>query len=731
MSQFTTHKSRFTSAPNKLLANTLTLLALSGLAVAMPLLDLFGGNPQFFIAKDHRTVEIVVFALALAFIVPLLALAVEGGAAYLMGERLGRTVHAALVFGFGVLFALAVLRKLPLEADILIAGIALLMGGLILFAERRLKPIRWGLRYLAVTPLVTLVIFLFFSAAARLIWAEEAKAASIPGIGNPAPVVILAFDEFPVASLLREDGTINAARFPNFARLAGSSYWFRNGSSVVPWTGGSLTTALTGRMFEGHAPNSIDYPKNLFTLLGVYEMRVHEEITGLCPHSLCDTPLESHENAPRLERKTAWDRLHSSLLDAAVVYAHATLPPGLRAGLPPVSQSLGGFLGQDVENPISQPERDTPPEVEPPHVGEPPPEMPPEEPRERGPAGMTAHAQGRIVRDFIATIQPSADPTLYFTHVVLPHFPWEMTPTGRTYVPDARVYDDLGAIPGLLEGDHWGENAFLVRQGFQRHLLQVGYVDGLIGELIDHLQAAGLWEQAVVVVIADHGVSFIPGLPRRGPTPETLANIYRVPFFIKLPGQTDGVIRDDNAMLIDLLPSLVDVLEVETDWAFEGRSLFGDTPPPPEKRVMEAPGGVIPASVESLFALARRNATDFPHREDWFGVAAVGEFGHLVGARVDELGGEWRPAPGWEIDQAAALAQVNFSSGYAPILITGRLVVPPGTAPREALVALNGVVAGIAGGFDCRGEICQFSALLAEGALQEGVNMVEILVPQR
>ena len=67
-------------------------------------------------------------------------------------------------------------------------------------------------------------------------------------VGDPAPIVILSMDEFPVASLLRADGTINAERFPNFARLAEASTWYRNATSVAPLTQQSVPAMLTGRL---------------------------------------------------------------------------------------------------------------------------------------------------------------------------------------------------------------------------------------------------------------------------------------------------------------------------------------------------------------------------------------------------------------------------------------------------------------------------------------------------
>jgi hypothetical protein len=677
----------------------LSLLALSGLSITFPLLDLFGRYPQFFVARGQRGPEVFVFVLGIAGLAPLAILTI-GSIARLGGERLGRLVHGGLIFALGAALGLAMLRKLPLRSDVLVWSLAVSAGAAISLAERRSAAFSWGLGVLSVAPLVALGIFIFFSPSSRLIWSRDPGAVPLPGVGRPAPVVIIFFDEFPLATLLRADGAINADRFPNFARLASEAYWFRNASAVAPFTGGSIASALSGIMPHGETPTAVDYPNNLFTLLGsVYQLHVDEELTQLCSASLCDQETASTPGAPL-------DRLGAAWLDAVIVYGHATLPPGLRTRLPALGHAWAGFLEQAVASPVVAEDE----------IGMQP----------RAPHTRTTLAQAARLGSFIAAIEPSPRPTLHFIHVVLPHFPWEMTPSAHTYQPESRLYDDLKAIPGLeSEGDRWSGNTFLVRQGLQRHVLQVGYVDRLIGELIDHLQAVGLWEDAVVVVLADHGVAFVPDHPRRGPTPETLAEIYRVPLFIKLPHQATGETRDDNAMLIDLLPTLVDVLDIEMDWVFDGRSLFGDAPPPLVKRVVEGPTGQIPAALDGLFAVARRNAASFHFRDDWLGVAAVGEHGDLVGQPVSGLDGSWQ-AVDCQLDQADALAQVDFSSGYVPLLVTGRLQLPEGMpAPGEMLVGLNGLVAGLGGVLECKGGVCQFSALLAEEAFREGVNEIQ------
>ena len=63
--------------------------------------------------------------------------------------------------------------------------------------------------------------------------------------GN-APVVMIVFDELSGLALMGPDGGIDAARFPNFARLAGDSTWYRNATTVADFTDHALPALLTG-----------------------------------------------------------------------------------------------------------------------------------------------------------------------------------------------------------------------------------------------------------------------------------------------------------------------------------------------------------------------------------------------------------------------------------------------------------------------------------------------------
>ena len=80
-------------------------------------------------------------------------------------------------------------------------------------------------------------------------------------------------------------------------------------------------------------------------------------------------------------------------------------------------------------------------------------------------------------RGSVAAMRAGRRPTLDFIHTLLPHEPLEYLPTGQRYMPGTKRDPSLDGPPSY-------DNAFLSDQAFQRHLLQVGYVDRLLGELM-------------------------------------------------------------------------------------------------------------------------------------------------------------------------------------------------------------------------------------------------------
>ena len=77
-------------------------------------------------------------------------------------------------------------------------------------------------------------------------------------------------------------------------------------------------------------------------------------------------------------------------------------------------------------------------------------------------------------------------------------------------------------------------------------------------------------EKCLLIVTADHGVSFRPGHSRRLPDADNLADIASVPLFIKLPGQKQGRVDDRNVESVDIFPTIAESLGIELSEPVDG-----------------------------------------------------------------------------------------------------------------------------------------------------------------
>ena len=95
---------------------------------------------------------------------------------------------------------------------------------------------------------------------------EDASAKSAKGVAR-VPVVMVVFDEFPGTDLLGADGTIDAKRYPDFARLAKDATFFKNAHSVYDSTSRAVPAIMDGNMpvIESRLPTASEHPNSIFT----------------------------------------------------------------------------------------------------------------------------------------------------------------------------------------------------------------------------------------------------------------------------------------------------------------------------------------------------------------------------------------------------------------------------------------------------------------------------------
>ncbi len=670
------------------------LAGLSAAAVAAPLLDLYGRNPEVFVANRSSTAQIVGFALLVAT-VPVLTAAVLLLGARLVGPRTGLWTYRALVVAGGLAVGSVVSRQLAPDNTVVAVSVSVAVAVAVFLLQDRL----WGvLRLFSLALPAVIIMFLVFSPTARLIWGEPAAANEGDlEIVRPSPIYFIQLDELPTASLLDRDGMINDALFPNFAGLAATGTWYRNAFSSSIATSQSVPAALTGVMADpGLSPTSVDHPENLFTLLGgTYEMHVIEHIAELCPEDLCE---DFAGRAPA--------RFASLLGDVGVVYGHLTLPEPVREQLPGIDNSWKGFLGQqDTPAPGTVSIDDHP--------------VPPTGVRSKWIDWMQRIIDG-VIED--------PPPTLHYAHLEAPHVPWQVNPSGTHYQRPGQ-YTEVDGVQGA--GGRWIDDPEIARLGYQRHFYQLGFVDRMLGSLFERIRETEGWDDALIIVVADHGASFVAGEHRRWPYEDNRDDLYRVPLFVKYPDQTTGEVRDEPAFTIDIMPTIVDTLGIATDWSFDGlslRSIEGTNRPHEIIHWCCSTEGAD-TRLSSLFAQVERNFEWVPDQSSWQAVASVGPYRDIVGMDLSELTVEADDRLRWSIDHPDLFESADRSSGMIQTLITGRVEYPQGTTVSDFLIAVNGTVSGT--GFITTDSVSggEIRGLISEEAVQDGSNDVVLLLP--
>ena len=380
-------------------------VALVSLALAEPVLGLLGASPTFFTARASPRLDIFILALVLGVALPLLVAGVLV-ALDALHHATATAAHAALLVVLGAALTLILAKRagvagLPVWASLplsLFAGVALW------YAYHRLTTVRAMFRYLAAAPVVVAGVFLFLAPTAQLAWPPGATIQPIDAaIGNPVPVVMVVLDEFPIASIMNDGGTIQADYFPGFARLAEDSTWYRNAAGVLQGTEQAIPSIVSGVIspLEGKVPRAADYPKTIFTLLGgPYRVHAVETVTELCPSYVCS---EGSRARPSFSR-----RWRSLLGDLAVVYGHLLLPADLEQRLPPVDQTWGNFTSPSST--LGASEWDM---------------------RSRMRANVEADRRVPVSRLLDMVDHPLQPGDLVFAHLLLPHSGWNFLPDGR------------------------------------------------------------------------------------------------------------------------------------------------------------------------------------------------------------------------------------------------------------------------------------------------------------
>ena len=694
--------------------NVLHIFVLFSFAVAQPLFDLLSRNATFFVAHRSEPVDIILLILILCALLPALVVLIEVVAG-LFGRRTRKGVHCFMVSGLVTVIALPVLNKifeLPGAALLVGAGI---LGVTVTIAYMRFHPVRIFLTVLSPAILLFPGLFLFNSPVSKVVFSGDAFTSPvvIPEVHAAPPVVFVVFDALSLTSLMNEDREIDPIRYPNFAALARNANWFRNATTVSDYTHMACPAMLSGIYPDKpRLPTAADYPHNIFTLLGgSYDLIVDDPNTQLCPEGLCGkwAVRENHENSK--------ERISSLLLDLSVVYLHIVLPSDLSAGLPVVTRSWKGFMADDRVKPDKHAEQKSLTPLK----------------QDFWLNYVTGERPRQLVR-FIKSIDYSEQPALYYLHIVIPHEPWRYLSTGKEYTQPAE-YKRIRGLSEFGHGETWSSDEWAVVQAYQRYLLQVGFVDRLLGAIIDRIRAVGLYDRSLIVVTADHGISFRPDDKRRPITKTNYQDIMPIPLLIKVPNQHEGVISDRNVESIDILPTIADILGISLPWAVDGQSVFNLSIPERTKKFFfrstkdkkDVERLVFRASIDEKYDTVHQMIALFGSGIKPDGLFKIGPHNNLVGQHVSEIGVVEGSGIMVELDQARLYEHVAPDAPFVPAQITGCITTArPIESTMNLAVSVNGIIRAVTRTYPVEGSIHEWSAIVPELSFRPGKNDIEV-----
>jgi arylsulfatase A-like enzyme len=164
-----------------------------------------------------------------------------------------------------------------------------------------------------------------------------------------------------------------------------------------------------------------------------------------------------------------------------------------------------------------------------------------------------------------------------FLHFFDPHFPYSPPDEdAELFLPDGqdefhtRLNRDLNRLKSRSGLDEAGAREYVSRYDGEIH-----YVDRHVGRFLDELERLGVAEDTLLVFVSDHGESHFerPWVFDHGG--HAYDEQIRVPLTIRFPdGRGKGQRRASQVSHVDLMPTILEYLELEAPAGMAGRSLL-------------------------------------------------------------------------------------------------------------------------------------------------------------
>lgn len=631
------------------------------ISLAYPLYVNIASGPEALTSYGVRRPDLLALVIAVSLLGPLLITGGEIVIRRLFGERVRLRVHAVVI---GALLGLVLWQWLLDQAapGIVRTLLPLLLAAGLAWLYVRTELVRNFAQILSLATVVVIAFFLLDYPVRDEVLPHEARAETAT-IEPDVPVVVVVFDELPLAALQQPGGTIDP-RFPAFARLALDATWYPDAVSLADQTLYALPSILTGRTLEPAgqeppAPGEANYPNSVCRIAadGGYEIHAYEPITDLCDRT--------------------WD--FGTRITATIRRALGADDPASPVDLVPTD--LDRKLARGLNNLFEQP--------------------------------YTEIGEGRreAFDRFIDGL-PSGPRSLSLLHSTLPHVYWMYLPDGRTY-PDFRPPGETQLVSPEAQAE--------VDRDAQQMMLQLQFTDRELGRLIRRMKENGTWDDALFVVTADHGAAFHPGGSRRMVNMFNNGWILPVPMFIKFPGQQRGRVVPGTVDGRDIATTVMSAFGLDPLPETEGTDLTGKRKLERKETadVLATIGGIEEANLDDV-RRHRRAASKYMHDLFSGSFYALGGHPELIGRAPDGLT-EIDAVPA----DPSLYEDVDTGSDELPAYFQAELDFPGDRDPGPLAIALNGRIVATAKSWPALGR-WYTGVVLPAGGFRDGDNEIRV-----
>jgi hypothetical protein len=487
---------------------------LFNVATLIPMLDLLGEQFTFFTAHELKS-EFIIYSICLfAFGIPLLFSIIR----YCFKKlKLVKYFDVGFIAFFLTLYFLHIINKsayglFSTEVEVpLYFSISIILS-MVLTPIIIRKDYLKTLSILSFIVPITILYFIFLSPASVIFNVEKTQDIVISA-KNPTPVYIIVFDEFSGLTLQTKTRVLDKKRYPNWAALLDDSDYFPNALTTNTITNKAIPSILTGNSSDENGLLSANNLLATFASMG---------------------PINSYSKVVPADLNTfeSWKSIETFSTDLLTIYFHLlTHKEWAEEYLGTIPETWANFgLFKSKSN---------------------------------------WSFYGASSFDPWISMAIESGTSFNFLHILFPHGPYGMTPSGKSSWAPSEILEKSKTK------ENFEASQTYINVVYHSYMLQAAYTDKMIGQFITELKRKGIYKKSLIIVTADHGVSYDKtGVSRRQlKTRESWANIISVPLIIKYPQSDQGRTVNTVVTSLDIVPTIFSVLGINPVWKTDGENL--------------------------------------------------------------------------------------------------------------------------------------------------------------